>query len=203
MTSLRPAHVLLAVSLVVALAGCGTATRTSPPTVMEGGDAPTTARALAFVAAEHVGEPNSAEREHDAAEEFTSNAVGTELRYGPDGDMLVVAVGRGLRADALDCASEANQFLAGCEETDAGLLLWEDEVPEEDPGGVYLVVEKGESAALLFYSGPSITADPRTLDMPVSVETLFEIANDPRVDVTTSQAAVDAGADLPFWRRVG
>ncbi len=36
--------------------------------------------------------------------------------------------------------------------------------------------------------------------MPISTDDLFAIANDPRVDVTTSQEAVDAGADLPFWQ---
>ena len=31
--------------------------------------------------------------------------------------------------------------------------MWEAEAPEEDPGVVYVLVEKGESAALLFYAG--------------------------------------------------
>lgn len=193
--------------LTVALTGCGTATGTSPPGSSEGGDVPTTAQALAFVAAEHAGTPTSATGENDAAEEFDSKAVGTELRYDSDGeydgDMLVVAVGRGMDKTVTDCDAESNGFLAGCVETDEGILMWEDEAPESDPGVVYVVVDKGDTAALLFYAGPTITGDPRELDMPVSTDDLFAIANDPRVDVTTSQEAVDAGADLPYWQGSG
>ncbi|NHC24355.1 hypothetical protein G6553_14390 [Nocardioides sp. IC4_145] len=164
---------------------------------------PTTARALAFVAAEHVGTPSSATEESDAAEELGSDAVGTELRYGSDGkydgDMLVVAVGRGMDKTPSDCGVETSEYLAGCVETDQGMLMWEDVAPESDPGVVYVSVDKGDTTALLFYAGPPITGDPRELDMPVSTDDLFAIANDPRVDVTTSQEAVDAGAGLPFW----
>lgn len=78
-----------------------------------------------------------------------------------------------------------------------GVLLWED---EEDPGVFYVIAEKGESAALLFYAGPRITGDPRELDLPIPVETLFDIATDPRVDVTTSQEALEAGDELSSWR---
>jgi len=165
---------------------------------------PTTARALAYVAAEHAGTPASAVREDDAAEEFTSGGVGTELRYGSDGeydgDMLVVAAGKGLDAAPIDCDAEETRSLAGCVATDQGTLMWEDEAPEEDPGVVYVVVDKGETAALVFYAGPPITGDPRELDLPISTEVLFAIANDPRVDVTTSAEAVEAGANLSFWQ---
>lgn len=163
-----------------------------------------TARALAYVAAEHAGTPDSATRERDAAEEFTSGGIGAQLRYGSDGeydgDVLVVATGAGLDASLIDCDAEATASLTGCTTTDQGTLMWEEEAPEEDPGVVYVLVDKGESAALLFYAGPSISGDPRTSDMPISTEVLFAIANDPRVDTTTSEEAVAAGADLSFWR---
>ncbi len=195
---------LLIVFLTVALTGCGTTTESSPPGSPVGGDVTTTAQALAFVAAEHAGTPSSATGENDAAEEFDSKAVGTELRYGSDGeydgDMLVVAVGQGLDKTATDCEAETNKSRAGCVETDQGMLMWEGMAPESDPGVVYVVVDKGDTTALLFYAGPTITGDPRELDMPISIDDLFAIANDPRVDVTTSQEAVDAGADLPFWQ---
>ena len=42
--------------------------------------------------------------------------------------------------------------------------------------------------------------DPRDLDLPIPVDHLLAIATDPRVDLTTSQAALDAGAGLDFWR---
>ena len=195
---------LLIAFLTVALTGCGTTTESSPPASPAGGDVTTTAQALAFVAAEHAGTPSSATVDNDAAEEFDAKAVGTELRFGSDGeydgDMLVVAVGQGMDKTVTDCEAESNEYLAGCVETEQGKLMWEDVAPESDPGVVYVVVDKGDSTALLFYAGPTITGDPRELDMPISTDDLFAIANDPRVDVTTSQEAVDAGADLAFWQ---
>ena len=190
--------------LTLALIGCGMTTESSPPGSSEGGDVPTTAQALAFVAAEHAGTPSSATGESDAVEEFDSTAVGTELRYGSDGeydgDMLVVAVGRGMDKKVSDCEAKTNDYLAGCVETSQGVLMWEDVASESDPGVVYVLANKGDATALLFYSGPTITGDPRELNMPISTDRLFAIANDPRVNVTTSRAAVDAGADLPFWQ---
>jgi len=201
---MRPLALPIAI-LTLALTGCGgTTSQTSPPTSAQGGDVPTTAQALAFVAAEHAGTPTSATEENDAAEEFDSDAVGTELRYGSDGeydgDLLVVAVGQGMDTTLSDCEAETNGYLAGCVKTDQGVLMWEDVAPESDPGVVYVVVDKGDTNALLFYAGPAITGDPRELDMPISTDDLFAIANDPRVDVTTSREAVDAGNDLPFWQ---
>jgi hypothetical protein len=195
-------------ALALALSGCG---ESQPPAadvpaadVPAGGDRPITARALAFLAAEHAGTPDSATLERDAAEELGSGAVGTELRYGSDGeydgDLLVVAVGKRLDPALTDCDAEQNGYLAGRVTTAEGTLLWEAEAPEEDPGVVYVAVDKGETAALLFYAGPSIIGDPRELDMPISTDVLFAIANDPRVDVTTSAAAIAAGADLPYWQ---
>lgn len=186
----------MAVALLL-LAGCGTGT-----VAASGGEEPVTPRALAAVAAEHAGAPDSASEESDAAEEFRRDGVGAELRYGStgeyDGDALVVAVGRGLPPELVSCGEE--DLLDGCVELDGGVLAWEDEAPEEDPGVVYLALEKGRSTVLLFYAGPVITGDPRDLDLPVSVDTLLAIAKDPRVDLTTSQAALDAGLALDQWR---
>lgn len=192
--------------LTSTLAGCGTAGPDSPSPAAAGGDEPTTAGALAHVAAEHAGRPDSAVAvsEGDASETFSGGAVGTELRYGSDGeydgDLLAVLTGKGLAPALSGCDSEESERLAGCVTTDQGTLMWEDEMPESDPGLVYVLADKGETTALVFYAGPTITKDPRELDLPISTETLFAIANDPRVDVTTSAEAVEAGADLPFWK---
>lgn len=194
-------------ALVVALAGCGDVTATAPVDPGAGGPEPTTARALAAVAVEYAGEPSSAEQESDAAERFASNGIGVRLRYGStgesDGDLLEVATGTDLDASQLDCDGERAPFLDGCVTTEEGLLVWEEVEPEEDPGLVVVVVEKGDGAARLLYAGPDITGDPRELDLPIPVETLFDIATDPRVDVTTSAEAVDAGEDLSYWRDSG
>ena len=208
--TLRPpalAVAVLTLGLPVALGGCGDSTRSTPADPGGGGRAATTARALAAVAAEHAGTPDSAVEEDDAAAEFGPGAVGTELRYGSDGeydgDMLVVAVGEGLDPSAFGCDSPETESLAGCVRTEEGTLLWEAATPEEDPGVVYVIVEKGErAAALMFYAGPAITGDPRELDMPISTDVLFAIAGDPRIDVTTDADTVAAGEDLPFWREL-
>lgn len=199
-----PALLLLATAFLL---GCGERSEVPDTSAPEGGDVPTTARSLAHVAALHAGEPDSASSEDDASEEFAERGIGAELRYGStgeyDGDVLVVAVGKGLDPALLDCDSGQNEYLDGCAVTEQGTLMWEAVAPEEDPGVVYVAVDKGDAAALLFYAGPAITDDPRELDLPISTDDLFAIANDPRVDLTTSQDAVDAGAALPYWQRIG
>lgn len=198
----RPCTAAVVLTLMT-LTGCGTQAP-SPGVVARGGDRPTTAQSLAYVAAEYTAAPSSAVSESDAVEEFSKEGVGTELRYGSDGEydgeMLVVAVGTGLDKPAFDCDSKATDYLAGCVDyEDGSTLMWEDVAPEEDPGVVYVVVPKGDAHVLMFYAGPAIKGDPRSLDMAISVDDLFAIANDPRVDVTTSQVALDAAEELPFW----
>jgi hypothetical protein len=199
----RATSSLAALVAMLAVGACGRHEHTEPGRLPPGGSEPTTAQALAYLASLHTGVPDSARAESDAAEEFSSGGVGAELRYGStgehDGDSLTVAVGTGLDPDLADCGSSVNEFLDGCVATDAGVLLWEEETPEEDPGVVYVIVPKGDASVLLFYSGPAITGDPNHLDLPISVPTLFGLALDDRVDDTTSQAALDAGADLPYW----
>jgi hypothetical protein len=199
----------LVAALLVAPVGCGGATSTAEPedaTSAEpsGGSEPVTARALGAVAAEYAGTPDSGDTEEDAAEELGRGAVGAELRFGSDGeydgDALTVAVGPGPTRGLLDCDGRDAESLDGCVRTDQGVLAWEAEEPEEDPGVVYLLVDKDDGAALLFYSGPTITGDPRELDLPIGVDDLFAIGGDPRVDVTTSPEAVAAGAALSWWR---
>jgi hypothetical protein len=36
--------------------------------------------------------------------------------------------------------------LAGCTTTEDGVLMWEEQTPEDDPGVVYVLVDKGGSA---------------------------------------------------------
>jgi hypothetical protein len=191
---------VLVLSVLTIGAGCGSNGAEEPP---QGGDLPVTAQALAAVAAEHAGKPDSTRADDDLTEEFTGHAVGAELRYGSDGeydgDSLALAVGHGLSPKERDCAGFGDR-VSGCVAVDGGVLAWEKQVPEEDPGVVYLVVPKGNAVVLLYYAGPDITGDPRKLDMPISVDDLRAIAADPRVDITTSQAALDAGDKVSHWR---
>ena len=52
---------------------------------------------------------------------------------------------------------------------------------------------------LLFTSGGAVTGDPRDLDLPIGVDEMAAVAADPRVDVTTSHAALEAGEELASW----
>lgn len=190
--------------LVVSLAGCGShTTKEASASTPSGGDEPLTPRALAAVVAEHTGTPSSAQLGTDM-EEFGRDVVAVELRYGAgaetDGDSLSVGVGTDFVEVVGNCGSPQNEGLAGCVKTADGMVLWEDETPEEDPGVVYVLASKRRADVILYYSGPPITGDPRRLDLPISVEEMFAIAADPRVDVTTSREAIEAGNELDVWR---
>jgi hypothetical protein len=190
--------------LAAVLAGCGT---TDPPAggsePVEGGDARTTAASLASVTAEHLGEPASASPETDISEELGAGSVGAQLQYrtttGDDGDRITVAVGKRV-LDELDCHASAEPSAAvGCVKVSRGTVLWARYAPEEDPGNVAVGVRKGAVTVLVYQSGPDITGDPRKLDLPVSVGDMFALAEDPRIDLTTSEGAVDTGESLPYW----
>ena len=170
---------------------------TEEPSRLEGGDRTTTARALAWLAADHLGDPGSARAETDAAEEFGRAGVGTELAY--DGQQLVLAVGEQMPPASYDCDRPVTRALDGCERLDEGVLMWEAVAPEEDPGVVYLVMPKGRGAVLMFSSGPTITGDPRELDLAIDVSDMVALATDVRVDVTTTDEAVDGGRNLDYW----
>ena len=86
-----------------------------------------------------------------------------------------------------------------CAATPRGTLLWERRAPGEDPGNVAVGVRKGRVTVLVYQSGPDITGDPRSLRLPVTVSDMFAVAEDPRIDLSTSREAVDAGASLPYW----
>ena len=192
----------ITVTLLLGLVGCGTATAPGQAWPTGGGEEPTTPAALAWVATQYVGDPQSASAEGDIAEELGNSAIGAELLYPSDdqqgdGDALVVAVGTG-RPDGLACTAD-HQTWGGCVKNGQGTLLWEDEEPEEDPGNVGVAVIKGETMVVVFQSGPAITGDPRNLELPTSVADMFAIAVDPRVDMTTSEEAVATGAGLPYW----
>ena len=180
--------------VAVLLSGCQ---GDAEPGDVEQGDLPTTPRALAWLAADHFGDPGSARAETDAAEELGRGGVGAELAY--DGQQLVLAVGERMPPASYDCDSRVTRSLDGCERLAEGVLMWEAEVPEEDPGVVYLVVPKSRGTVLMFSSGPSITGDPRELDLAIDVTDMVALATDARVDVTTSERAVDGGRDLDYW----
>jgi hypothetical protein len=155
------------------------------------------------VVAEHTGEPSEAGRATDLEELGRGLAAGADFHYSGRGAvgsyLLTVAVGRGFEELAGGCDTWLAQGTSGCEESVDGLVAWEQATPDEDPGVVYVLVAKGRTDVLLYSSGSPITGDPRRLDLPVSVQDMMAIAADPRVDLTTSRAAIEAGRGLTFW----
>ncbi|QIK67202.1 hypothetical protein G7072_13370 [Nocardioides sp. HDW12B] len=195
-----PAAPLAAALLVVgALAGCGE--QSSPDPTGAAGDVPVTPQALAWVVSEQLGAPGSAEGT-DQLRDLGEGTVATSVRFGSArrGHSLVLGVSPDAPTGYLDCSSGEN-FFDDCQEVADGVTLaWQEEEPEEDPGVVYLFATKGDTTVAVYQSSTPITGDPREVDLPVSVEAMVELAQDPRVDLTTSQEAVDAGASLDFWR---
>lgn len=185
-----------AAAFVLVTAGCGDTSRTVG--APEGGDEPVTAQALAAVVADHLGEPDGAGPEQDF-EELGPDAVGAMVRYdeadGAPATGLAIGVGSELPAELGECPAASDS----CVEIEGGVLAWQERDPEEDPGGVYVVVTKGDAHVALFQSTEPVTGDPREMDLRITVEDMLAIARDPRVDLTTSQAALDAGEDLEGW----
>lgn len=202
---MRRRQLALVALVLLAVPGCGSGPerRTAEPPA--GGEEPTTARALAFVVeerlADQMGAATSARPELDGPRAV--GGVGAAVRFRaedePSKPAVSVSVGSKATAAEFTCARLLKEFYNGCVETGGGVLFWEEETPEEDPGVVYVALRKGKATVLLFQSGPLVTGDPRELDLRISVEDMVEIARDPRVDVTTSAEAVRGGEDLKRW----
>lgn len=178
---------------IIALVGCvllGGCQQEAAP-----GDVPVTPEALAWVSADHFGPPTSASGYPAASRRIGAGAVAAQLAYD---EAITVAVLPALDVPVCDAA-----LLTGadeCLETKAGFLAWDLAEEGEDPGQVAIVVPKGDSWAVVVSSGPdAITDDPRQLDLAISVDDMFELAHDPRLDLTTTQEAVDGGKELDYW----
>jgi hypothetical protein len=202
----RAVPVVAAVLLSLTLVGCGDKNMVATQGDRAGGDEPLTPRALAAVVSEYTGDPVEASDGWSRYETDPNLAATVDMTFprkpawGLEG-RLTVWVGKDMEDYPDTCADVETLYenSDGCEEIQDGVLFWEDEEPEEDPGLVYLAMSMAGTDVLFFQSGPSIDADPRAVDLVVSVPTMMQIADDPRVDVTTSKAAVEAGDQLVFW----
>lgn len=150
---------------------------------------------------DRVGRATSARPEADGPRAV--GGVGAALRFRaedePSRPAVSVSVGPKALAAEFTCARLQQDYYDGCVATDGGVLFWQKETPEDDPGVVYVALRKGEATVLMFQSGPLVTGDPRELDLRISVADMFDIAKDPRVDVTTSAVAIRVGEGLESW----
>jgi hypothetical protein len=204
-TGAMRSRLLVGVLVLAALSACGDRDdgREGESPTPQAGDVPVTPRALAWIATQSLPDPDRASATDDF-DELGRDAVAVDLRYGNDGeydgDLFALGVTSRLPRELLDCDAPDNDYLNGCVTTDEGAVLqWEQATPEEDPGTVVVIVPRGRGGVVMFQSGRAVTGDPRELDLRVPVAEMVALGQDPRVAATTTQEAVDGGADLPFW----
>lgn len=187
----RLGPVLLAAALVVG--------GTSPASGQ--GEVPITQRAIAAMALEHAPTGPTHLQATWTGPHYGGGGLGADLRYRgdgeSDGDLLRVFV-TPKHGPAHPCRG-----LPHCESrpVEGGRLTlsWGLEEPEEDPGYVGVVMQRGGESVSVTWSGDVITGDPRDQQLFIPVPTLEAIAQDPRISMTTTQQVVDAGAALAHW----
>lgn len=192
-----PHRVLAPVSLALALTSCG---HPSPQGVAsEANQVHITNRAVAAVAAEHLGTPERAGAEE--RDWFKRTIATATLRYSQpseDGDPVTIEVGKGLSDPRI---AECGTFLpGGCFDVNGVRVHWDTGFDDEEPGSVAVLAPRPHGVYLgVVYSAPEITGDPRHLDLRLPLDDLVALARDARIDRTTHQATVTAGENLDFW----
>lgn len=180
-----------ALAAAMMLVACGSETDPDPTEVDTA--VPANARALAAIAVEHV--------DHEAAgvpwvvEE--PGLIQVEVDFEIDG------VGKErirLQVSEQDppedpCPERASS--CEVEETDRGdvWVVWGLEMFESDPGFVEVLYVDDDFTASLWHYGPVISADPRSMDLPISVDAMIAIVSDPRFGSLTDERLLTA--DVP------
>ena len=168
-----PRHALLVVAALLAVAGCGSPDADEAVELTPDG--------FTDVVADHVDRTWSDVETWDVmTRELGVESPGAEFRGGED--FLAVAVTPDTDNQFV-CSDES--FFDECVDfTHDGhelVLAWQELVPEEDPGVVYVIDVRDEEAVLAHYSGVSIKGDPRELDLGVTVEEMADIVTDGRL----------------------
>lgn len=182
---------------LVACDGAGPATDTSLPPEID--RVPITSRAIAAMALDHL--PDDTEwRESSDPVEHDPRAAGAALGYGSEQSDVSLDVGVYPPSDEEPCP----KLYDGCVEMEADdgspmFLRWQELEPEEDPGVVDVVLDRGDERVRVGLGNQEILGDPREMDLPVWVDQALEIAQDPRLRLRTSPEAVEAGERLDKW----
>ncbi|KRF36663.1 hypothetical protein ASG94_04340 [Nocardioides sp. Soil805] len=172
----------------VLLAGCGGAS--------DAGDEPITPGAIAAVTQDVLGRPARDVARWDVfTRELGQESPGATMRFG----RLSVEVAVAPTTDSpLVCADPS--FFDECvqQEYDGHevTLAWQELEPEEDPGVVYVIDRRDGEDVVVGLGGPTITGDPRDLDLGIDLADLAAVATDPRLGLTTTPEVVDQGAEL-------
>jgi hypothetical protein len=190
----RHTAVLLLVTGILA-AGCGD--DGAPPGVPAAEDGPLTSRAIAAVMLDHLPDDTTHRQATNVDEYSPKGLVGADFRYHgggeDDGDLVSLTVAPG-KPDPCIPAEHCTDLGDGVQ------LRWGLHVPEEDPGSVAVLRQRGDELVTVVYSGPTITGDPRDLDIEHSVETLAELVRDPRLRLDADGATLAAGEEVEDWR---
>ncbi|WP_328530984.1 hypothetical protein OG984_07620 [Nocardioides sp. NBC_00368] len=206
MSSLSRSHAVVLLAGLVGL-GSGCSSKAVDTGDTAGGPGRITHRAVAAVALEHLPTDTSRRAASYTSESTPAEQVSVDLRYGADGeydgDLVSVAVSARPPADLDACRGDAGQH---CVELPTAVksaelqLRWTDEEPEEDPGGVAVVLRReGGETASIGYSGPAVTGDPRKLDLPIAVDTLVAVVEDPRLRYRATSSTLALGEELDDW----
>ena len=132
---------------------------------------PLTARAIAAVMLDHLSDDTTRREATYIDEDSPKGLVGASFRYRGDGeydgDLAEVTVRPG-RVEP--CETDEN-----CVDLGNGMTLqWDELVPEEDPGIVLVTRQHDDEVVSALVAGPSITGDPREIDLEPSVEAAHE-----------------------------
>ena len=186
--------------LLVVLAGCGTETGTGslPP---QSDRVPITPRAIAAVALDYLPTDTSKRTRTYADRSTPRGELGAELRYRgdgeSDGDLARIVISPAARSSHCDGADGCDVLLA--DDGSTIRLAWDQVEPEEDPGYVAVTLARGGEEVRVLQAGETIEGDPRRQDLAISVETMVQLVQDPRLRLLTSQETVDAGEALSGW----
>jgi hypothetical protein len=187
-------------AVLTLLVGCGPA---QPHTVPgEGERVPITSRAIAAVMLDHLSSDTTTRQATWVDADDPTGMIGADLRYDggaeDDGDLVRVALAPG-QFDG-ECERSRCAMLDTDIENATLRLEWATAVPGEDPGAVWVVLQRDHEYLYVYESGPRITKDPRELHLPISVEELVSVAEDPWLCLRTSPDAIEAGTQVDHWQ---